>query len=113
MTTGNSGLALKTKATIMATRPIIEPTDRSMPLVIMTMVWASTTIDRIEMLSRMSRKLLRVRKAGARRVTSATKTRMKKIIPASRKRAKVASRFARRAGGCCALTKHLLPGWTA
>ena len=50
----------------MATKPTIDPTDRSMQRVMMTIVWASATITRIEMLSRMSWKLPGVRKWGLR-----------------------------------------------
>ena len=57
-----SGFTLTTKATIIATRPIIDPTDRSMPRVMMTIVWARATMARMEIFSRMSRKFSRLKK---------------------------------------------------
>ena len=77
----------------MAVRPNIEATDRSMPRVMMIMPCASATIAKIEMSSRMSLKLVNVRKFGLRRLMSAINNKMKPINASSRKRAKSETRL--------------------
>ena len=93
--TGISGFCLTTNATIIATNPIMELTERSMPCVMMTIVCASAAITRIEMFRRMSFRLSAVKNEGARNVTNNTRTRIKILIPASRKRIKTYNKFER------------------
>jgi hypothetical protein len=50
-----------------------------MPLVNMTMVWASETMTRMEMFNRMSLKFSRVRKLGLRRLIPAIRMRMNRL----------------------------------
>ncbi len=83
-TAGILGNPTTMNETIMATRPIVEPTDKSIPRVIMTIIWASATITSTEMSSRMFWKLSTVRKAGLRRLTNPDRTRMKTMMPTSR-----------------------------
>ena len=100
------------KATIMATRPMLEPTDRSMPWVRMTIVCASATITRMEISNRMSLKFPGVRKTGARRLTKMARIRIITMIPNSRKRVRVQRKFERAAVGFLTVKLHFLLGWS-
>ncbi len=87
------GKATTVNETIIATSPIIELTDRSMPRVIITIVCPRATMVRIDMLSKMLRKLFPVRNAGVLMPTMAMSKTMKMMMLSSRNLTRVRSRL--------------------